>query len=83
MNLIRIEIEIEAREMTASEMIEEGCPEDCAEAEGYIDAQAIGEGLACMFGEDSEFAREMMAGSNVYVVLGEARLIRAEEFPAN
>lgn len=86
MNKIRIELEIEARPYTEEEyaaaMEEVGLDVQDDEEPDDVDAHAIAELLAGQFGEDSQLAEEMFAGSNIYIKLGDATVIRAEQVPA-
>lgn len=74
---IRIELEIEARPYTADELQAEGL-EDC-EPDDDLDAFAIGDCLTSLFYPDSEAVQEAFGGSALFVKLGEATLIRAEQ----
>lgn len=79
---IRITLEIEVRPYTADELAGEGCDEEFFDGEDEIDAFQIGECVAALFHEGSDFAQEALAGSNMFVKLGDATLVHATEVPA-
>jgi len=82
MTKIRIEMDIEVRNMTVDELA--FCGFDADDHEEYadevdnLDAREVGLCIASLFGFNSDTSDEALAGSNIFVKLGHATLIRAE-----
>jgi hypothetical protein len=78
---IRIELDIEVTPWTREQLEDAGFADDDAEPDGDVNAYEIGESIAAMFHPDSEAIAEALAGSELFVDLGDATLIRAEVTP--
>lgn len=86
---IRIELEIEVTPWSNERLAEEGGFSDEEVEfiagdglEEEVDPQAIAECIASIFYEGSEAVAEAFGGSAIYVDIGDATLIRAEQVAA-
>jgi hypothetical protein len=75
---IRIELEVEVSPYTREQLLDSGFEGEDAEPDTDVDAPSIARCVANMFGDDSEAVQEVFAGSELFVNIGEATVIRAE-----